>query len=247
MTVETQQELEGLKRIGKILGEALRALSDQVEPGMTTVELDELAGEYLEMHGARPAPQLTYGFPGVACISLNDEAAHGIPGPRAIRPGDLVNIDLSAELDGFFADTAGTIPVPPVSPQKRRLCVFARAAQRKAMAAARAGQPLFAIGKAAELEARRGGFQVIRNLPGHGVGRGLHEKPSVPGFYWPPANLRLKTGLVITVEPFLTTGADHVVESGDGWTLKTPDGSLCAQYEHTIVVTRGRPIVITAV
>jgi methionyl aminopeptidase len=246
MTIESQNDLEGLLRIGKILGKALRMLIAIVEPGMTTAELDELARVLLENHGARPAPQLAYNFPGTACISLNDEAAHGIPGPRAIHPGDLVNIDLSAELDGYYADTAASVPVPPVSPERRRLCEFARKAQRAGMAAARAGRPVFAIGKAAELEARQGGFTVIRNLPGHGVGRGLHEKPSIPGHFWPLANQPLTEGLVITVEPFLTTGADHVVDGDDGWTLKTPDGSLCAQFEHTLVVTRGRPIVVTA-
>jgi methionyl aminopeptidase len=246
MTIENQIDLEGLLKIGKLLGKSLRTLAERVEPGMTTAELDEIARTLLESQGARPAPKLAYGFPGTACISLNNEAAHGVPGPRAIQPGDLVNIDLSAELDGYYADTAATVPVPPVSPEKRRLCEFARKAQRAGMAAARAGDPVFAIGKAAELEARRGGYTVIRNLPGHGVGRGLHEKPSIPGFFWPLANQPLEAGLVITVEPFLTTGADHVVDGDDGWTLKTPDGSLCAQFEHTLVVTRGRPIVVTA-
>jgi methionyl aminopeptidase len=246
MTIENQDDFEGLLRIGKILGKALRTLAARVEPGMTTAELDEIARTLLESQGARSAPQLAYNFPGTTCISLNDEAAHGVPGPRAIQAGDLVNIDLSAELDGYYADTAASVPVPPASAERRRLCEFARRARQAGVAAARAGRPVYAIGKAAELEARRGGFTVIRNLPGHGVGRSLHEKPSIPGHFWPLANQPLTEGLVITVEPFLTTGADHVVDGEDGWTLKTPDGSPCAQFEHTLVVTRGRPIVVTA-
>lgn len=247
MTIESENDLKGLKRIGRVVGLALQEMARQVRPGMTTAELDEIARRLLARAGARSAPMLVYGFPGVACISLNDEAAHGIPGPRVIRPGDLVNIDLSAELDGFFADSAVTVLAPPVDPLKRRLCGCARSALRRGIDAAVAGAPISAIGAACEAEARRCGFNIIRDLPGHGVGRGLHEAPTVPGFYAPGASQPLAEGLVITVEPFLTTGATRVVEQPNGWTLKTRDGSLSAQYEHTIVITRGAPLIITAV
>jgi len=218
----------------------------QVKAGMTTAELDDIGGRYLIKNGARSAPYLTYGFPGATCISLNNEAAHGIPGERVIRRGDLVNIDVSAELEGYFADASTTVLIPPVELLKQKLCDCTRTARRKAIASARAGQPLNIIGKTIEATARQCGYQVIRDLPGHGVGRRLHENPTVPGFYLRTANQRLTEGLVITVEPFLSTRASHVVESGNGWTLETADGSLAAQYEHTIVITRNHPLVITA-
>lgn len=246
MTIENEKDLAGLKKIGRIVALTLREMQTQVKAGMTTAELDAIGGRFLAKHGARSAPFITYGFPGATCISLNHEAAHGIPGERVIRGGDLVNIDVSAEVGGYFADASVTVLIPPVDPVKGRLCDCPRRARRKAIAAARAGQPLNVIGKTIEATARQCGYQVIRDLPGHGVGRGLHENPTVPGFYIPSASQRLREGLVITVEPFLSTGANHVVESGNGWTLETADGSLSAQYEHTIVITRGHPLVITA-
>jgi methionyl aminopeptidase len=247
MTIETQEELAGLQKIGRIVGQTLQEMKRQLRPGMTTTELDKIGATILARYGANSAPKLTYGFPGTTCISINEEAAHGIPGARIIQPGDLVNIDVSAELGGYFADTATTIPVPPTTAMQYKLCKCAQNALKKAIGAARAGRPVNAIGKASETVAHRCGFTVIRNLPGHGVGHHLHEEPTVPGFYNPMARQRLTKGLVITVEPFLSIGADLVVECDDGWTLKTPDHSLSAQYEHTIVITDGRPMVLTAV
>ena len=246
MTVENENDLAGLKKIGRIVALTLREMQTQIKAGMTTAELDNIGGRYLAKHGARSAPFITYGFPGATCISLNNEAAHGIPGERVIRHGDLVNIDVSAELGGYFADASTTVLIPPVEPLKQRLCDCTRRARQRAIASARAGQPLSIIGKNIEATARQCGYQVIRDLPGHGVGRGLHENPTVPGFYIRSAGQRLTEGLVITVEPFFSTGANHVVESGNGWTLETADGSLSAQYEHTIVITRGYPLVMTS-
>jgi methionyl aminopeptidase len=201
----------------------------------------------MTQHGAQSAPKITYNFPGSICISLNDEAAHGVPGSRKIRPGDLVNIDVSAELGGYFADTSTTMIVPPVSPTKKRLVDCARLARERAVAAAQAGQRLNAIGWAAETQARRCGFNVIRDLTGHGIGRRLHDEPrDVPGFFTRQATQRLREGLVITVEPFLSAGSGRVVTDANGWTIRTADGGLSAQFEHTIVVTRGKPIVLTA-
>jgi methionyl aminopeptidase len=246
MSIESDKDLYALKRIGRVVALALSEMRQQIQPGMTTAELDDIGRAVLTRHGARSAPQLVYGFPAATCISLNDEAAHGIPGNRIIRAGDLVNIDVSAELAGYFADAALTIVVPPASTLKRSLCHCAQRAHRQAIAAAQAGRPINVIGQAAERAARKGGFNVIFELTGHGVGRNIHEEPSVPSFYAPWAKQRLTEGLVITVEPFLSTGAKRVLTDPNGWTLKTPDGSLSAQYEHTIVVTRGQPIIVTA-
>lgn len=248
MTVEGEQDLAGLLRIGRVVGLTLRHMQAAVEPGMTTAELDAVGAAFLAQHGARSAPILAYNYPGHTCISLNDEAAHAIPGPRVIQPGDLINIDVSAELDGYWADTGASMPLPPVEPAKQRLCDYTFEALQAAIGAARAGQPMNAIGRAVEAVARRGGYQVIRELGGHGVGRGLHEYPrSIPHYFERRAARKLMPGMVITLEPFLTTGAIHVRTEPDGWTLRTTDGSLAAQYEHTVIITDDEPILVTAV
>jgi methionyl aminopeptidase len=219
-----------------------------VRPGVTTAELDAIGEAFLSKAGARSAPRLAYNFPGFTCISINDQAAHGIPGQRMVEPGDIVNIDVSAELDGYYGDTGLMVEVQPVALRARQLCSRSQAALRKALAVAQAGVPMNTIGRAIEGEARRGGFSVLHDLGGHGVGRHIHEEPhSVLNHYDPADRRRLTEGLVITIETFLTTGARRVVTDPDGWTLRTADGSLTAQYEHTLVITRGEPIVVTAV
>ena len=248
MSIESEKDLEALLRIGKIVGLALQEMQNSVRPGMTTAELDEIGGNFLQRHGARSAPQMVYGFPGVNCISLNEEAAHGIPGNRAIAAGDLVKIDVTAELDGYMADAAVTVAVPPVSSMKRRLYDCAKSALRKSLDAAQAGRPINAIGRAAEQEIQRHKFAVIRELCGHGVGRTIHEEPRIiPNYYVPQYNQRLTEGLVLAIEPHVSTKPARIAEQPDGWTLKTTNNSLVANFEHTVVITKGRPIVITAV
>ena len=213
---------------------------------MTTQELDHIGEQVLAEHGARSAPKLTYDFPGYTCISINEEAAHGIPGGRVIRAGDVLNVDVSAELGGYFADTGGTIVVPPTTPQKTRLCHATRTALAEAMKGARAGQPISGIGAAIERTAKAYGFKVVENLGSHGVGRALHEEPEHIAGYFDPADKRtLHEGMVITIEPFLSTRSRIVTETGDGWTLVGARGNLSAQYEHTMIITKGAPIVVT--
>lgn len=247
MCIESAADLNGLLEIGKIVAETLRSMRERIRPGMTTKELDMLGWKVLQRHKARPAPLLTYGFPGMACISTNDEAAHGIPGERIIRPGDIVKIDVSAERDGYFADAAITVLIPPVAPLHQRLHDCAKAAFDAALAVAQANTPLNRIGLAAETTVRRQGFHIIRELPGHGVGRALHESPKyVPMFYSRRDKMRLADGLVITIEPHISAGSSKIVSDADGWTLKTQDGSMAAAYEHTIVITKDEPLIITA-
>lgn len=246
MTIETEDDIAALKRIGRVVSSVLRQMLDAAEPGMTTRELDALGGRLLEEHGARSAPALTYGFPGSTCISINEEAAHGIPGDRVIRPGDVLNVDVSAELAGYFADTGGTRVVPPTDPRKTRLCHAARTALEQAIRQARAGRPINGIGAAIQRTARTYGFRIIENLGSHGVGRALHEAPEhIPGYFDPRDRRVLTNGMVITIEPFLSTRSRSVTESADGWTLVGEPGNLSAQYEHTMIITRGEPIVVT--
>ena len=246
MSINNEQDVEGLKRIGAIVAAARDAMGAHVAPGVTTAELDAIGKEILGRHGARSAPQLAYGFPGVTCISVNDRIAHGIPSRECVlREGDLVNIDVSAELDGYWADTGASFPVGTVSTRANELLRATRLALEDGMSQARAGAPLRNIGRAVERRAKQCGFQVVRNLCGHGVGRNIHEEPSVPNTFHREDRTVLRAGLVITIEPFLTMGATMAVEDADGWTLRSCDGSLGAQFEHTMIVTGRGPIVVT--
>ncbi len=247
MSIESEKDLLGLMKIGKIVGTTLQLMLEQVRPGITTAELDAIGAEYLKSHGARSAPIITYKFPGVTCISINDEAAHGIPGSRVIQAGDLVNVDVSAELDGYYADTGSSMAVPPTTALQQQLLDCAQTALERGLAAATAGKPISDIGKAMEGHVKRCGFKIIRDLPGHGVGRKLHEPPSVPGYYNKKAKTIMKEGMVFTIEPFVSVKASHIFTAPDNWTLKTMDGSLSAQFEHTVVITNGSPILVTAV
>jgi methionyl aminopeptidase len=246
MSIEGPDDLEGLRRIGAIVARARDAVLQEVRAGVTTAELDEVGRDVLLAHGARSAPQLAYNFPGYTCISVNDALAHGIPSKKQVlREGDLVNVDVSAELDGYWADTGASAPVGTVAPRLRQLLWTTREAQAEAMQQARAGQPINRIGSVIERRAKKHGFRVVRTLGGHGVGRHIHEPPHVSNVYEAKDKTVLWEGLVLTIEPFLTTRATDVIESDDGWTLRTPDGSVGAQFEHTFVVTKDRPIVLT--
>jgi methionyl aminopeptidase len=235
-----------MARVGRVVGMALRAMREGLRPGMTTAEVEAIGAGVFAAHGARSAPRLVYGFPGTVLISVNDEAVHGIPGDRVLAGGDLVKLDVTAELDGYVADAAETVPLPPVSPQGRRLAECARSAFERALDTLRPGAAVREIGRAVETRVRRCGFRVIRELASHGVGRTIHEWPSVPNYYDPRTPGRLSNGLVLTVEPIIAAGSGEVVLDPDGWTVRTADGSLAAHYEHTVVITRGRPVLLTA-
>lgn len=247
MTIESDKDIAGLLKIGRVVGLAMKAMKDSVRPGMTTKELDQVGETFLKQQGARSAPVLTYKFPGVTCISIDEVAAHGIPGDRRIREGDLVKIDVSAELGGYFADANTTVAVGVISARKQKLIDVTQAAFEKAIDAARAGQPLNAIGRAAESIVQRSGFNIIRDLPGHGIGRALHESPTVPNFFMRSANRPLREGQVFTIEPHIAMGEGRIFTEADGWTLKTRDGSPVVSFEHTVLITDGRPILLTAV
>jgi methionyl aminopeptidase len=246
MTIGNDDELEKLKAAGRLVARTLQAMGEALEPGITTAELDALGRRLLEAEGARSAPELTYDFPGATCISVGPDVAHGIPGERRIEAGDLVNIDVSAELDGFFADTGASFAVPPVSAKVERLCRDGRRALWSGIRAVRPGRPLNDCGRAIEAFARKNGYSLVRNLASHGVGASLHEEPTELATWDNPADTRRITeGLVFTLEPFLSLGADWVEETGDGWTLRPTGGQPTVQYEHTLVATRNGPVVLT--
>lgn len=247
MSIKSYKELLALKEVGRIVRLALEAMSAKVRAGATTGELAQIGGKIMRENGARSAPRIVYGFPGDVLISLNDEAVHGIPSnARKLCAGDLVKLDVTFEKNGYMADAAITVPVEPVSDEARRLMSCAESAFRKAMQFARASHRVNEIGRAVEQEVRQNGFNVIRELGGHGIGRTIHEEPSVPNFDDPHARRRLTAGMVLTVEPIIAVGSGQPIDSGDGWTVKTADGGLSAHYEHTIVITEGEPMLLTA-
>jgi methionyl aminopeptidase len=217
-----------------------------VAAGVTTADLDAVAAAVFAAYEARSAPTLVYGFPGSALISVNDEVVHGLPGPRRLCRGDIVKLDVTAEKDGYVADAARTVIVETGSDTATRLKACVRSAFRKALGVARAGQPVSEIGRAVEQEVRGHGFNVVRGLDGHGIGRTIHEPPSVPNYFNPHQTDVLTDGLVLTIEPIICAGSGKAVEGADGWTIRTADGSLAAHYEHTLVITRDRPVVLTA-
>ena len=246
MTIGSDKDLQGLRRVGRVVALARDEMKRAVEPGMTTRELDRIGAGVFERYGARSAPNLVYGFPATNCISLNDEAVHGIPSPeRTIRPGDLVKIDVTAELGGYMADSAVTVALPGGDEVNERLVRCAESAYGRASAVARAGRPINKIGRAIETAAKRAGFTVLWELNSHGIGRGIHEEPSYPQYHDRRFGAPLTKGLVITIEPILSSGSGWVREGGDGFTLSTADGSPSAHHEHTIVITRGTPITLT--
>jgi methionyl aminopeptidase len=217
-----------------------------VRPGVTTRQLDGVGRQVMEQNGATSAPATVYKFPGATCISLNDEAVHGIPGDRELREGDLVKLDVTVEKNGYMADAAITVAVGTVSTQAEQLITCAERAFQKAMLVARAGFRVLEIGRMVEREVRKAGFAVIRELGGHGIGHTIHELPHVPNYPDPNARQMLNEGLVITVEPIIAAGSGRVFTDQDGWTVRTRDRQISAHFEHTLVITKGAPILLTA-
>ncbi|MCW0001651.1 type I methionyl aminopeptidase [Pararhizobium sp. YC-54] len=246
MTLNNDEDLERLKEIGRICANTIQIMAAALEPGITTAELDAIGRKVLEDAGARSAPELSYNFPGATCISVNEEVAHGIPGPRIIQAGDLVNIDVSAEKNGLFADTGSSFAVPPVKPQIERLCRDGKRAMWVGLNEVKAGKPLASIGNAIGSFARKNRYTLITNLASHGVGRSLHEEPTEIAT-WPDKHekRRMTEGMVFTVEPFLSLGAQWAEGGDDEWTLYSEPRAMTVQYEHTVIVTRSGPLVVT--
>jgi methionyl aminopeptidase len=245
MSIETAEELAGMQRAAALVKRTLRVLRDHVRPGVATGALDEVAAQEFRRAGAASAPMELVGFPATICISVNEEVVHGVPGARVLREGDLVTLDVTPLLDGFCADAALTVPVGRPRPQARRLLRAADACLRDAIAAAIAGAPLSAIGRATETAATKHGVTVYPELTGHGLGRAMHEPPTVPNVFMPRLHRPLNDGLVLALEPMVGLGSPRLVVKDDGWTTATADGSLSAHVEHTVVVRRDRALVLT--
>ena len=246
MIATDEKDINGLRAAGKVCAQAMHLMMASAKPGMTTLELDQIGEEFLKQNRAKSAPRVMYNFPGGTCISIVPVIAHGIPNEYVLKDGDLINIDVSAELNGYFGDTGSSMVVGTSTPEYDKLLEATKAALAKVLSVVRAGKPLNLIGKTVEQEARKNGYNPIFDLTGHGIGRQLHDKPSaVYNFHKQDDRRILENGLVLAIEPFFTTGQGHVVEKSDGWSLKTVDSTIAAQFEHTVIITKGEPIILT--
>jgi methionyl aminopeptidase len=246
MSISSETDWRGLKAAGRVVALTLDALARETRPGVSTGELDAIAATVFAEHGARSAPAMVYGFPGTVLISINDEVVHGVPGARRLQRGDVVKLDVTVEKDGYMADAARTIVLDGAPEEALRLRDCAEEAFARAVEVAHAGVPLRDVGRVIERAVRERGFAVIRGLTGHGIGRTIHEPPTVPNYYERRLRDVLTDGMVLTIEPIICAGGGDAVDGGDGWTIRTRDGSLAAHHEHTMVITSSRPVLLTA-
>ncbi len=247
MFTRNREEIEKIRVSAQLVAMTLRELGKAVRPGITTAELDRIAESFIRDHGARPAFKGYRGFPASICPSVNEEVVHGIPGPRELREGDVIGIDVGVEKDGFYGDAATTFAVGDVSDEARRLMEVTREALMQGIAQARPGNRVGDISSAVQRTAESHGFSVVRALVGHGIGREMHEEPAVPNFGPPGRGPRLMTGLVLAIEPMVNGGGFEVVTRPDGWTVATKDGTLSAHFEHTVVVGPDGPEILSVV
>jgi len=247
MSITKETELTGMKKASEAVAHTLREMRNYAQPGMTTKQLDVYGAKILADFGARSAPYLTYSFPGWTCISVNNEFCHGIPSDnRMLKEGDLVNIDVSAELDGFWSDNGSSFVLGEDIHQHQKLVDTSKQILHKAIYAIKSGVRISDVGHLIETEAKKRGYKVIKNLTGHGIGRSLHEEPSDIANYRDRYNLtRFKKNSVVAIETFISTTSTYAETLNDGWTMVGNKGGFMAQHEHTILVTEGKPVILT--
>jgi methionyl aminopeptidase len=236
-----------MRAAGRLVGEVLTALTGRVAPGVTTADLDEIAEKLITDAGAIPAFKGYHGYPATICASINEEVIHGIPsGHRVLKDGDILSIDVGASLEGYFGDSAITLPVGHVSEEAAQLLRVTEEALYKAIEVAKPGGRVSDIGHAVQQHVEAYGYSVVREFVGHGIGQRMHEEPQVPNYGEPGRGPRLVEGMVLAIEPMVNAGRQAVRVLADGWTAVTRDGSLSAHFEHTVAVTSGEPWILTA-
>lgn len=248
MSITTPEELKGMQKVSEAVAFTLREMRNFAKPGMTTKQLDDYGAQILLEYGAKSAPYLTYGFPGCTCISINNEFCHGIPSEnRILEEGDLINIDVSAELNGYWSDNGCSFVLGKDIYQHQKLIDASKEILQKALDNIKGGVKIADIGHIMETEAKKRGFMVIKNLGGHGVGRSLHEQPDeIMNYKNRYDQRRFKKNSVVAIETFISTNSTYATELNDGWTMVGNNGGFMAQHEHTIVVTDGKPLILTA-
>jgi methionyl aminopeptidase len=247
ITLKSPREIETMAQAGHIVGETLALMRRSVRPGMSTLDLDTLAEEFIRSHpGARPSFKGLYGFPKTLCTSINEEIVHGIPNAkRILREGNIVSIDVGVLLDGLHADSATTVPVGEIAPETERLLRVTQECLAAGIEQARVGNHVGDIGHAVQQLAEAAGFGVVRELVGHGIGTQFHEEPQVPNHGQPKRGPRLLEGMTIAIEPMITAGHYTTKTLPDKWTVVTADGSLSAHFEHTVAILKDGPRILT--
>jgi methionyl aminopeptidase len=245
ITIKTEREIELMHNAGKLLASCHKELAKLIKPGVTTLEIDKFVEDYLQKNGATPEQKGFRGYEYATCASINDEICHGFPRKEPLKDGDIVTIDMVVNLNGALADSAWSYPVGNISPESKKLLEVTREALYKGIEKAVLGNRIGDIGHAIQSYVESEGFSIVRDFIGHGIGPTIHEEPQVPHFGQPHRGLRLKEGMVITIEPMVNIGEWHSKMDSNGWTARTVDGSLSAQYEHTIAITKKGPILLT--
>jgi methionyl aminopeptidase len=243
--IKSEKQIEKMKNAGSILADCHKALSQIVKPGVTTLELDRFVDRFLQERGAKAAQKGYMGYPFATCASVNHEVCHGIPNKNLLKNGDIVTIDFVVDLDGWLADSAWSYGIGTISHSAERLMKTAEKALYKGIEQAKIGNRLGDIGNAIQTYAEKKGYSIVREFIGHGIGRKIHEEPQVHHVGESNTGPRLKAGMVITIEPILNQGLPYITMSSDGWTARTFDGALSAQYEHTVAITKNGPIILT--
>ena len=245
VSIKNSRELSSMREACRISARALQLAGEAVQPGVTTGEIDRLVRKYIESEGATPSFLGYGGFPGSACISVNDEVIHGIPGKRVIHAGDIVSVDVGAHFNGYHGDNAATFGAGDISPEAQALMDATRESLQEGIRAAKAGNRIGDIGAAVQRYVEVRGYSVVRQFVGHGVGTNLHEDPSVPNFGTPGRGPRLLPGMTIAIDPMINQGTCDVRTLKDGWTVVTKDGKLSAHFEHTVAITADGPVILT--
>lgn len=248
IVLKTTRELSLMKEACVIAAGALKAAGEAVEPGVTTEEINRIAHNFITKSGAIPTFKGYSGYPAATCISINDEVIHGIPSKkRIIKAGDIVSIDVGATFNGYVGDNAATFAAGDISPEAQRLCDTTRESLYEGIKMAVAGGRIGDIGSTIQRYCEERGFSVVREFTGHGVGKQMHEDPSVPNFGTPGRGVRLLPGMTIAIEPMINMGGAGIRQLPDGWTIKTKDGSLSAHFEHTVAITSNGPVILTKI
>lgn len=245
IVLKSAREIERMKKAGELLASVHKEIAKMIKPGITTWEIEEFVEQYLEKHGAKPEQKGYKGYQYATCASINDEICHGFPRKKPLQEGDIVTIDMVVNLDGALADSAWTYPVGEVSEETKKLLAVTKEALYRGIEQAKMGNRIGDIGHAIQTYVEGEGFSVVRDFIGHGIGSTIHEKPDVPHFGLPGKGLRIKEGMVFTIEPMVNVGTYEMKMDGNGWTARTLDGKYSAQYEHTIAITKDGPIILT--
>jgi methionyl aminopeptidase len=243
---KSHEEIERMARAGAVVADVLALIGERAQPGVTTMELDALAAEFIRAQGGEPTFKGYRGYPASICASPNDLVVHGIPGPYSLKDGDVLSVDVGVTLEGFVADSAYTFAIGEIPPEAERLLEACQAALTAGIAQCRAGNRLSDISHAIQAVTEENGFSVVRSLVGHGVGRSMHEEPQIPNYGEPGRGPQLSPGMTFAIEPMITAGSPEVVLHDDEWSISTADGSLAAHFEHTVAITEAEPRILTA-